>query len=183
MFRWHILPDNTRAFWDVLERHNVLAYVCSHIIAYDVQVHRGVLQVCTAGAGTNWGPDGSMPGATEYLHLLQGTLDAGGLRYHVIDTSGKLREWLDWPVELAATSSWQPIPDGIAPVLPKPADWKSRPGTQHALAFDFQGTLGGGGDGQTLLSGWDDNEGPHIFWAGLVGPDQRIRSAPRAKAR
>src|SRR6476619_2131022 len=127
MFRWHILPDNGRAFWDVLKRHDVLAYVCSHIIAYDVQVHHGVLQVCTAGAGTNWGPDGAMPGATEYLHLLQGALDEGGLRYQVIDSNGSLREWLQWPVRLSATSSWQPVPDGTAPALPKPAGWDARP--------------------------------------------------------
>ena len=144
MFRWHILPDNTRAFWDVLKRHNVLAYVCSHIIAYDVQVYDGVLQVCTAGAGTNWGPDGAMPGSTEYLHLLQGTLDDGGLRYQVVDTNGDQREWLQWPIELAAAATWDGIPDSTSPVLAKPANWESRPNVQHALAFDFQGTLGAG---------------------------------------
>jgi Calcineurin-like phosphoesterase len=183
MFRWHILPDNTQAFWDVLTRHNVLAYVCSHIIAYDVQVRRGVLQVCTAGAGTNWGPDGAMPGATEYLHLLQGALDEIGLRYQVIDTNGSLREWLQWPVQLSAVSSWQPIPDGAAPALPKPSGWDARPGTQHALAFDFRGTLGAGsGEDQTLLSAWDDNEGPHILWVGLSDVDQRLelRMVPKA---
>ena len=183
MFRWHILPDNTRAFWDVLKRHDVLAYVCSHIIAYDVQVYDGVLQVCTAGAGTNWGPDGAMPGSTEYLHLLQGTLDDGGLRYQVIDTNGDQREWLQWPIELVAASTWDVIPDSTSPVLAKPANWESRPNVQHALTFDFQGTLGAGsGESQTLLSGWDENEGPHIFWVGLTDSDQRleVRMVPKA---
>lgn len=183
MFRWHILPDNTRAFWDVLKRHNVLAYVCSHIIAYDLQVHDGILQVCTAGAGTNWGPDGAMPGATEYLHLLQGTLDESGLRYQVVDTNGSMREWLQWPIELAAASSWQAIPDGMAATLPKPPGWESRPDTQHALAFDFHGMLGAGSsESQTLLSAWDDNEGPHILWVGLSDSDQKLelRMVPKA---
>ena len=43
-------PEYTRPFWDVLVKNGVLAYVCSHILAFDVQVHSGVLQICTAGA-------------------------------------------------------------------------------------------------------------------------------------
>lgn len=41
-----------RPFWDVLVRHGVFAYLCSHILAFDAQVREGVLQITTAGAGT-----------------------------------------------------------------------------------------------------------------------------------
>lgn len=181
-FRWHIVSENARALWDVLVRHQVDAYLCSHIILYDVQMHEGVLQICTSGAGTNWGPDGLMPGATEYYHLLQGAVDSEGLRYQVLDQTGRPREWLRWPFELPATSSWEPLPDGSMPVLPKPADWDKRPETQHLLAFAVKGALGAGGQDQTILCGWDDQEGGHILWLGLVGSDHKLefRMIPRA---
>ena len=87
-------PDEGRAFWRVLVRHNVLAYVCSHMLAFDVQVHEGVLQILTAGAGTAH----LMPKETEYLHCVQAALDTTGLRYQVLDTAGQVREWLSWPL-------------------------------------------------------------------------------------
>ena len=54
------------------ERHGVLASICSHILAFDVQVHEGVLQLLTAGAGTAH----RMPEGIEYLHCVQVSLDA-----------------------------------------------------------------------------------------------------------
>ncbi|MCB0086270.1 MAG: hypothetical protein KDE54_00020, partial [Caldilineaceae bacterium] len=51
-----------RAFWQILVEHNVLAYLCSHIMAFDVQVQQGVLQILTGGAGTL-----PLTPATEYL--------------------------------------------------------------------------------------------------------------------
>ncbi len=45
-------PEHATEFWNVLSEGGVLAYLCGHILAFDVQVHRGVLQICTAGAGT-----------------------------------------------------------------------------------------------------------------------------------
>ncbi|MGY3440120.1 hypothetical protein [Bradyrhizobium sp. USDA 4473] len=64
------------------------------ILAFDVQVHRGVLQICTAGAGTAH----RMPEGVEYLHCVQATLDQRGLRYQVLDTEGAVREQLAWPL-------------------------------------------------------------------------------------
>lgn len=77
-------PGYAATFWDILVEHAVLAYLCSHILAFDIQVHRGVLQICTAGAGTAH----RMPERFEYLHCMQAALDAEGLRYQVIDTQG-----------------------------------------------------------------------------------------------
>jgi hypothetical protein len=71
----------------------VLAYLCSHILAFDVQVHRGVLQLCTAGAGTLH----RMPEEFEYLHCTQLAIDHAGLRCQVLDTTGSVREAFHWP--------------------------------------------------------------------------------------
>ena len=107
-------PEDGRAFWQVLVRHQVLAYVCSHILAFDVQVHDGVLQILTAGAGTAH----RMPEGIEYLHAVQVVLDAGGLRYQVLDTAGQVREWLVWLLALPPVAMWASLAYGgnAAPV-------------------------------------------------------------------
>jgi hypothetical protein len=94
-------------FWNILVRAEVLAYVCSHILAFDVQVHRGVLQLCTAGAGTAH----RMPEGVEYLHCVQAALDEEGLRYQVLDVAGAVREGLEWPLRPAEDRAWV----GLAP--------------------------------------------------------------------
>ena len=66
-FQREVGPEHAVLFWDTLVEGGVLAYLCSHILAFDVQVHRGVLQICTAGAGTAH----RMPEGIEYLHLVQ----------------------------------------------------------------------------------------------------------------
>ncbi len=91
-----------RALWAVLVRHGVLAYLCSHILAFDVQVHQGVLQILTAGAGTAH----RMPEEQEYLHCVQMALDTQGLRYQVLDRDGHVREGLSWPLRLPPVSTW-----------------------------------------------------------------------------
>ena len=70
--------------------NGALAYLCSHILAFDVQVHDGVLQILSAGAGTAQ----RMPEGVEYLHAVQLALDAEGLRYQVLDQAGAVREEL-----------------------------------------------------------------------------------------
>jgi hypothetical protein len=88
---WCIVPEEGRAFWKVLVRHGVAAYLCSHIIAFDVQVHDGVPQVLTGGAGTEYGPGGFMGGDTSYHHFVEIAIDDSGVRYQVIDTAGRTR--------------------------------------------------------------------------------------------
>ena len=88
---WCIGKDEGESFWSVLARHGVLAYLCSHIIAYDLQERDGVLQICSGGAGTNYGPGGFM-GEGEYHHLVQAALDAQGLRVQTIDPDQQMRE-------------------------------------------------------------------------------------------
>jgi len=89
---WRVVPEEGRVFWETLVRHGVIAYLCSHVIAFDCQEHDGVLQITSGGAGTNFGPGGFMPGPTEYLHLVQAAIDPLGLRYQVLDIDGKARE-------------------------------------------------------------------------------------------
>ncbi|MFN2224795.1 MAG: metallophosphoesterase family protein, partial [Anaerolineae bacterium] len=87
VYQRQVEPESGLRFWNVLVRHGVTAYLCSHMLAFDVQVHDGVLQIMTAGAGT--AP--LMPAGIEYHHCLQAALDAGGLRYQVLDTAGRVR--------------------------------------------------------------------------------------------
>jgi len=101
-YQRNIERENGQAFWQILVEHNVTAYVCSHILAFDVQVHEGVLQICTAGSGTAH----RMPDGVEYLHALQAVLDDGGLRYQVLDTDGKVREWLAWNWDIPPSDTW-----------------------------------------------------------------------------
>jgi hypothetical protein len=93
---WCIEPEQGRAFWDVLVARGVCAYVCSHIIAFDVQARAGVLQLTTGGAGTVYGPGGCMDAPDEYHHLVQMALDDEGLRGQTLDAEGRVRERFDW---------------------------------------------------------------------------------------
>jgi hypothetical protein len=131
-FQRDIETENGRAFWQILVRHQVLAYVCSHILAFDVQVHDGVLQILTAGAGTAH----RMPADHEYLHCVQAALDERGLRYQVLDTDGALREWLAWPIQVSAAAEWSSSHAGASQTLLTACD------TGPALAPLWCGLLG-----------------------------------------
>jgi hypothetical protein len=98
---WAFPEDQRKVIWDILLRHGVTAYLCSHVLAFDVQAHDGLLQITSAGAGT-----GSMPEGTEYLHAVQIALDDQGLRYQVLDTSGAVRDRLSWPLPDMESSGW-----------------------------------------------------------------------------
>ena len=80
-FQREISAENSREFWRKLVEHKVFAYICSHILAFDVQVREGVLQILTAGAGTAH----RMPEGIEYLHCVQAAMDASGcvIRYSI----------------------------------------------------------------------------------------------------
>lgn len=154
--------ENGRQFWAVLRKHGVLAYLCSHMLAFDAQVHDGILQVMTAGAGTKH----RMPEDLEYLHAVQMALDDGGLRYQVLDLDGIVRERLDWPLHLPPTSSWTALPSGIGA--------NDRP-PSAMQAWRFSGiTAETGGHAQTLMALWDDDEWLPVCWVGLIGPDQEL---------
>lgn len=151
-------PEHATAFWDALVEADVLAYLCGHILAFDVQSHRGVLQICTAGAGTAH----RMPEGVEYLHAVQAALDLQGLRYQVFDTDGRVRESLSWPVELPVEERWHAPTACVF-------------GPEEIEVFRFKGHSAGHGTGpaQTLLcASRPGTRAP--FWIGLRGPDQRL---------
>ncbi len=155
----------SRRFWDTLVRHGVLAYVCSHILAFDVQVQRGVLQICSAGAGTAH----RMPPDAEYLHLVQAALDRRGLRYQVLDASGQIREWLSWDWRLPPSSSWMPFSTAAARALP--ADCLQRLKIARLIVWEICGELPAGADcaPQMILQADAQADALPCLWLGTSG--------------
>ncbi|WP_028795050.1 metallophosphoesterase family protein [Thalassobaculum salexigens] len=166
-FQREIGPPHAEAFWRILVRHEVVAYLCSHILAFDVQVHQGVLQVTTAGAGTAH----RMPEGVEYLHALQAALDDRGFRFRAVDDSGTLREALSWPPILPPVVWWQEMTAG--PV----ADTRIADGPLDASVRCWRicgHASGGAARAQTLVEGSAGDDAVPPLWIGLAGPDQRL---------
>lgn len=168
-FQLELGPAEGAAFWKVLVRHGVIAYLCSHILTFDVQVQQGVLQILTAGAATAYRkPD-------EYLHAVQLALDTEGIRYQVLDPAGEVREWLSWPPVLPPSAEWAPLGAGQQPA-PVKDEARAAPESVTLTVWHFVGrcAVAGAGDAQTLLSGW--NPGPSLpaLWIGLLGPEHRL---------
>jgi hypothetical protein len=155
--------ENGRRFWDVLRRHGVLAYVCSHMLAFDVQVHDGILQILTAGAGTAH----LMPPEWEYLHAVRVELDETGLRYEVLDTTGAVRERLTWPIPDPLPKAWHEITAGEpcqAPRIGEAPVWLDVSGVTAPTPVGSQ----------TILCAWNDDAWLPPLWVGLIGPEQRL---------
>ena len=155
--------EHVTGFWRILREHGVLAYLCSHILAFDVQCHQGVLQICSAGAGTAH----RMPEETEYLHCVQIAVDDAGLRYQVIDDSGEVRERLEWPPSAVARSV--PLADGE-----QPAPWLDHDAPAHR--FRLRGVTDGGDDGnrQTIIAAHSAGGGEAPLWIGLAGVRRQL---------
>ena len=119
--KWGMLPEFAEPFWDVLVKHRVTAYLCSHVIAFDIQVHEGVPQITTGGAGTSSGPGGCMPAPAEYHHCVQLAVDCMGLRGQVLDMQGADREVFQWPLRDDGVLQWtfksEPLPAKPSRVL------------------------------------------------------------------
>ncbi len=154
-----------RRFWDILVQHGVLAYVCSHILAFDVQVHDGVLQICSAGAGTAH----RMPEDVEYLHVIQAALDDRGLRYQVLDRAGAVREWLSWDVPLPPSARWTNFDQQSAQALP--ADCLQIVDRATLIVWEIVGRLLPDEDRQpqTLLCAHAEDSALPPLWLGISG--------------
>jgi hypothetical protein len=152
-------------FWSILVGADVTAYVCSHILAFDVQVHAGVLQICTAGAGTAH----RMPEGVEYLHCMQAALDENGLRYQVLDTDGAVRERLQWPLPSLNKVNWKALHGAIA----APLSGVAAPGTIIALHISGRTASEAAAAPQTILCASSPETMPAL-WLGLRGPRQTL---------
>jgi hypothetical protein len=157
-------PEYSRPFWDILVDGGVLAYLCSHILAFDAQVHRGVLQICTAGAGTAH----RMPEGIEYLHCVQAALDQNGLRYQVLDTDGVVRERLEWPLPIAGRLRWHELQRGETDAL-----CSRHLAGGRLTELRLRGKTGNVAAAQTMFSAFSPGEaGP--LWLGLRGTKQTL---------
>ena len=142
------------AFWRLLAAHGVKAYLCSHILAFDVQVHEGVLQITAGGAGTAH----RMPEGVEYLHCVQMAVDAGGVRLQVLDDTAMRREALDWP---------PPEPAALGAVDAAPAS------LDGPVLLRLAGrTAVSAGPRQTLVCATAGGAMP--IWIGLAGRSQQV---------
>lgn len=158
--------EYARPFWDILVSENVLAYLCSHILAFDVQAHRGVLQVCTAGAGTAH----RMPEGIEYLHCVQAALDEQGLRYQVLDIDGAVRERMEWPLPDPDPTQWRQLPLGAAEAM---FNGRVQSGCRIELRLTGQTARADVASAQTILTAFAPGSiAP--FWLGLRGPRQTL---------
>lgn len=155
--------------WQVLADHDVTAYLCSHILAFDVQVHRGVLQLVSAGAATPY----QMPADVEYLHVVQAAVDALGLRYQVIDQEGQIRERLSWPPTLPPSAEWDSPAESSSAV-----SIGSNPAGHGGglIAWRMAGTVRAEehGSRQTLVATVPDEGALPSVWIGLTGVEQRL---------
>jgi hypothetical protein len=103
---------------------------------------------------------------------MQGALDRQGLRYQVLDTDGRIREWLSWPVDLPPSSTWQSLPLGTRSA---PLSGTSIP-IGRVIVWKFTGTCPSKGEGtpQTLLAGWEPGGALASLWIGLAGAENRV---------
>lgn len=154
-------------FWDLLVATGVDAYLCSHILAFDVQAERGVLQVTSAGAGTPH----RMPEGIEYHHAVQLAIDGDGLRLQVIDHGGRVRERLSWPPTLPPSSTWSRV--GWERPLPA-LDPTPGSGGDRMVAWRFQGRLGAEADAgpRPLVVTEVDGTALPAIWIGVTGSDR-----------
>jgi len=176
-YQRNIEHDNGQIFWRILVEHDVTAYVCSHILAFDVQVHEGVLQICTAGSGTAH----RMPDGVEYLHVMQAVLDDDGLRYQVLDTEGKVREWLTWDWDSPPSDTWETFTTDSPKSLP--TDCLQDIKNLRLIIWEISGQIDPDDyRPQTFFSMNADNDALSSLWLGTMGNPHNLTVAlsPRA---
>ena len=65
-----------------------------------------------------------MPADVEYLHIVQAALDERGLRYQVLDTEGRAREWLRWGWQIPSSDSWPAFTSKAARAFRRRIAWQ-----------------------------------------------------------
>lgn len=162
-YQREIGAEYSAVFWSILVEHRVVAYLCSHLLAFDVQAHEGVLQIVSAGAGTAH----RMPEEDEYLHCVQLALDRDGMRYQVLDQFGAVRESLSWPLPEPRRGSVSAMGLGE---YPRPSN------VVLPIVFAITGiaAVDVAGMPQTFVAAFNDDSELAVFWLGLAGSNQRL---------
>jgi 3',5'-cyclic AMP phosphodiesterase CpdA len=83
-------PEIRDAFWGILRKYGVKAYICSHEHLYHCQKQKGVWQIISGGAGANLAP--APGGFNHYLMLTIPQGRNGQPSFSVVDMEGKVRE-------------------------------------------------------------------------------------------
>ena len=161
-YQRNIGDEYIEEFWNTLTDNGVMSYLCSHILAFDVQCHAGVLQITSAGAGTAH----RMPEGLEYLHCVQMAVDEDGLRYQVFDEDGEIRETLSWPPSVQ--ERFEPLKRGH-----NPCDLAHQRVSNLLTLLRLSGTVSGANARQTILAALEDN-GTCPFWIGVVGRQRQL---------
>ncbi len=171
---WRIRAEDAESLWKVLVRHRVMAYLCAHIIAFDVQIHQGIPQICSAGGGYPL----LYPPQSEYLHFAEIGIGPERLEWRVVDVAGAVREQAQWPFECPAATTWLPLREqGAALPQKEAANQKAADGI---LLFRVEGRGAGRADTeQTLLTGWNDSDAPTAVWIGFSNNRLEVRLSPR----
>lgn len=149
-------------FWQILTGTGVLAYLCSHILAFDVQCRQGVLQITSAGAGTAH----RMPEGIEYLHCAQIAVDGAGLRVQVLDEVGERRERFTWPPRVPGNKA--PLTYGHNACV-----WSDAARGPTTVSLNLAGKVNATSPRQTILAALEDNDSCPL-WIGLVGQKMQL---------
>ncbi|MBM4076452.1 MAG: hypothetical protein FJ267_12530, partial [Planctomycetes bacterium] len=158
--QWSFRPEERTPFWNVLVENRVTAYLCSHILAFDVQIHQGIPQILSGGAGTmGSGPLALMPTRTESLHASQVAVDRQGIQVRTLQTNGQFKDAFVWPFHLASPESRQWPTIESSKVV---AEMSRISPAGKAIAWRFQGVTSQTDltqQTEVLLCGWDAMEG------------------------
>ncbi|MFC3227832.1 metallophosphoesterase family protein [Marinibaculum pumilum] len=171
---WRVAPDAAEQALAMMRKAGVAAYLCSHVIAFDLQVADGLLQICTGGAGTLYGPGGAMPGVVEDAHLVLLELRDGAFAIRKLDLQGRLDEWLDWPVppgrSLLQDETLTAAPREIA----APEGWRQGPDTAHWLTWRIAGSRPAPGESLPLVYAWREDEAAAILRIDIGGEGRPV---------
>jgi len=171
---WRIQTDDAGSLWRALVRHRVAAYLCAHVIAFDVQIHEGIPQICSAGGGYPV----LYPPQTECFHSAQIGIGPRRLEWQAVDVQGTVRERAQWPLECPPATTWPVLEEQGSALPQKDAVRQTAAEGVLFLRFEARGVRRADAE-QTLLTGWNDSDAPPAVWIGLSGNRLEVRISPR----
>jgi hypothetical protein len=172
---WCLPPTARAEAWALFREYRVRAYICSHILAFDFQVHDDIIKLCSGGGGTSYGPGGLMPGTTEYHHFIECAISNDTFSCSVFDVDNQLRERVTWPLCFGPATEWRALGPTEIPIdLPPPTGWRDPAAARAGFAFLIAATTPRRGRSTPIVSGWNEEEGPPILSIGFEGEPQRI---------